>query len=120
MPGFDTCHRCGADVKQDPTPDLHANFAGVAPALKLCKTCRWNFRGWLHGTTRPLDSTQVVVADGGDMLIHSDEIEEATDEFEQEVADRFDVDPEDIEVTAEQDPGADRDIVSLTARWVVS
>jgi len=68
--------------------------------------------------------SEVDIEDRGDRsvaeFVESDEIEDIADEFESDVAETFDVDPEDIHIEAEVEPvaGADHDLVNLSARWV--
>jgi len=53
-----------------------------------------------------------------DLHVNSGAIEEAGNELEADVCERFDVDQDDVEITAEQETVGGRDIVTLRARWM--
>jgi len=112
MPGFDSCTRCGStDDVQEPTADLHVNFAGVRPSIKLCGDCRREFCDWMNE-----DSGFEAFADGGretESIVFSEEMEEAGDSLESEVVERFGADDDDVKIEAEEGRG----LVTLKARW---
>jgi len=58
--------------------------------------------------------------EGAESVIESAEIESVAEEFQNDITDTFDLDQEDVEITAERDPvPGDKDLVELKARWVL-